>query len=285
MCQINWKNASRTDAGVHACAQIVSFYAENVENVCCGDIPNMINNALPHSSTINVLGCINFPRVFDSQKFASARNYNYLIPVSAFKSSSKEHLNFLRNEICPLFVGSLNFHNFTKLGNFLKADRPSAIRTIHTFTFSDPFSVCGVECVLFTINGISFMLNQIRKMIALVIYASHGFADKDIIQNCFSTTDWAIKKCPGEGLMLDKVEYPESINKSTHKHPLTIESDVEFTEFRPVIERWKREVLFPHIINEVKIEQLFKNYINNVVYKFPIKTVDEIRAQYHKNAE
>ena len=278
LTKIKWKEASRTDAGVHACAAVVSFLASNTEDLCVGDIPEMINSKLPKTSTINVLAAISITKPFDAQRYADSRNYHYLLPVEVFSSTSQSHLDYLRNEIMPCFIGTLNYHNFT---TNMPATSASAMRTIDIFTFSDPFDVDGVKCVLFTIHGVAFMLNQIRKMTGLVIAASHGQVGPEEVKRCLSTEDWRIKMLVGDGLMLDKVEY-KNFNKGTRKHPFSIETDVEFGEFRPEIERWKREVLLPHIIKIHKEQNVFNIWVQEKLSKYRVITKQEAKEEYER---
>jgi tRNA pseudouridine38-40 synthase len=273
-----WRVASRTDTGVHACANVVSLKATNTEGLCVGDVPKMINDELPKTSTIRVLACLSFSRRFDAQKYAGARNYQYLLPLHTLKSSSKDHLDYLRNDIMPLFIGTLNYHNFTR---DCKATDRKAMRTIDIFTFSDPFDVDGVECVLITIHGIAFMLNQIRKMVSLVVAASYGQVGPEEVKRCFSEEDWNIKMIIGDGLFLDKVEYP-NFNRSTNRNPLTIETDVEFAHFRPEIERWKRDVLFRHIVRLDKEKNRFRNWVNDKLLKYKVTTREALRIKYEE---
>ena len=81
-----WRVASRTDTGVHACANVISFKGAQIEGLCSGDIPKMINSKLPKTSTIRVMACLSFGRRFDAQKYAESRNYQYLLPLHTLKS-------------------------------------------------------------------------------------------------------------------------------------------------------------------------------------------------------
>ncbi|EAY21248.1 tRNA pseudouridine synthase family protein [Trichomonas vaginalis G3] len=269
--RIKWSEASRTDAGVHACAQVLSFKASGLKGICIADIPDLINKQLPRTSDIEIITCITLRRQFYAQKFAESRNYNFLLPTNAFSSNSIEHLNYLRTSILPLFIGWLNYHNFTSNKS---ASNPSSMRKIDVFTFTDPFEVEGVEFVLFTIHGESFMLNQIRKMIATVISASHNYIGAEEVKRCLSEEGWSIKMCPGDGLMLDHVDYIKC-NKPSKKNPITFENDLQFTEFQPEIQRWKKEVLFPHIAEIIKKKDLYHKWVIEYLPKYPWKPIAE----------
>jgi tRNA U38,U39,U40 pseudouridine synthase TruA len=61
-------------------------------------------------------------------------------------------------------------------------------------------------------HGKSFTMNQIRKM--LVVAVARGVFEADGIDQTFGTERWAILKLPGDGLMLDKVEYTAQMRVS-----------------------------------------------------------------------
>ena len=267
--KLHWSEASRTDAGVHACSQVLTFLSSSVEGKTCGDLPNLINSKMPKDSPITIMGVLNLDRKFNAQKWAEFRRYNYLMPLSIFFKQSKEHLDFIRNEVCQHFIGEKNFHNFTR---HVEGKDPSAKRRITDFTFSDPFLVNNEEYVLWKIRGNSFMLNQIRKMLAVVLAASYNLITLDDIDRTLSIENWRLNRLPGEGLMLDKVEYPSTV-KSTKKHPIrNPKKDVEFETWRPSIEFWKKTVLFPHIHNTIKKDDVFNKWIKDVLLVYPPMT-------------
>lgn len=257
--KIQWLEASRTDAGVHACAQLVEFYATGVEGMTCKEVVDKINANLSKDAPIYVMSAIANNIEFPIQKFATNRKYNFLLPLHAFKDQSEEHLKFLRENICPLFVGRHNFHNYT---SNVAARNPSAIRFITDFTFGDPFTVDGEQFVLFYIRGNSFMLNQIRKMVGTVVAASHGIATKEEIEKSLLLGNCRIQVIPGDGLMLLQIEYEDHMNKLKKQ---TINNDVEFRAWRPAVEDWKQNVLFRHIAKIVKEQDMFRKWVNTVL--------------------
>ena len=262
--KINWSEASRTDSGVHACAQLAEFTARGVENYKCSEIVEMIQENLPEDSAIEIMSAVCPNKEFPIQKFATARRYRYLLPTHTFKYQTKEHYQYLRDTICPCFLGLQNYHNYT---SEKPADHPSAKRRIYDFTFSDPFLVNGEEFVLFYIRGESFMLNQIRKMLSVVVAASYGQVGVDEIKRTMSLEKWDIQIIPGDGLMLDQIEY-QSYMKDLVK--VNSNNDYEFHAWRPNIEEWKNTVLFPHIANIVAEKDIFRQWVETRLKKHPI---------------
>lgn len=263
--KIAWMQASRTDTGVHACAQILTFRAF-LNKVKVKEVAQLVQDNLPEDSSIVVWASTEVGKAFSAQKYAEYRTYNYLMPVYAFGNAD---LNHIRKDFCPCFIGERNYHNFTKRIN---KRSQSAMRTITDFTFSDPFEIKGEKFVLFTIRGKSFMMNQIRKMLDVVLAYAHNLVDKETFERFFTLERWAINKVPGTGLMLDRVEYPGFRKKSGIKNPV---KDVEFEWIRPDIQKWKEEVLFTHIADTIKKGDIFNTWINNALLPYPPKLLDQ----------
>jgi len=273
---VRWSEASRTDAGVHSCAQILSFSARFGTGMKGRRVAQAINENLPSGSPIRVWSAISVGRVFNAQRFAEYRRYKYLLPVDALGGCA---LDSLHDEVLVRFEGTHNFHNYTKR---VSATNPSARRTITAFTVSPEFRVGGRAFVLFAIRGNSFMMNQIRKMVAVVVATARGLLDPTRIEASFGQEKWAIPKLPGEGLMLERVEYPGFRARAAQRQEFAAAAkDVEFETVRPDIEQWKREVLFPHIADMVARERTFETWIENVLAPFPPMAAVEMTALKH----
>lgn len=86
------------------------------------------------------------------------------------------------------------YHNFTYMKH---PSDTSSQRYITSFTCSDPF-VQGeddVEWICVSIVGQSFLLNQIRKMVALVFEVVRESAPKAIFDEVFEAKNKVLKLC------------------------------------------------------------------------------------------
>ncbi|EAY11772.1 tRNA pseudouridine synthase family protein [Trichomonas vaginalis G3] len=267
--KIAWNEASRTDAGVHACGQLICFKSYEICDMECSQIPELINKNLPSDSTIKIMSCLCTNSPFPVKDFATHRKYNYLLPLHVFSSTDPDHLDYLRQKICPLFIGQHNFHNYT---NGTPKTYKGAQRFITDFTFGDVFTINGEEYVLFYIRGISFMLNQIRKMISMVTAASFNQVTPEEVSRSLTEETCRIQLLPGDGLFLDQIEYEEYMSKLKHPNP---NNDIEFRAWRPVIEEWKQKVLFPHIAQTIKKTDVFRSWQKNCLLQFPVQFVKE----------
>ncbi|KAH0786736.1 tRNA pseudouridine synthase A, mitochondrial [Histomonas meleagridis] len=274
----HWNEASRTDSGVHAAAQVVSFNVFNPKGNKIKNLPNLINSNMAQNSPIHVWAVISCNRTFNAQKFADARNYLYLMPFSALHEQTDEHLEMLRKDCLPLFEGTKNFHNYTKR---VTPQSRTALRTILEFSVSDPFPINGEMFILWKIYGKSFMMNQIRKMLATVLSYSHQLITLDQLKITFTEERWALPKIPGDGLLLDKVEYTAIRDKlgSMRDHEM---KDPEFNTYRPVIEKWKTTVLYPHIAEQMTSNEIFDKWVKYVLFQFPPLPQSDPRAQHHR---
>jgi tRNA pseudouridine38-40 synthase len=214
---------------------------------------------LPRNSTIRIWAAISLGANFNAQRAAEFRRYNYLMPLSILGGSP---LQIIRDQIMPQFCGEHRFHNYTRR---VSASSGAAKRTISTFAMSDAFRVNGREFVLVTIRGNSFMLNQIRKMIAVVVLVAIGRFPLADLPATFGDAPVSLPRFPGEGLFLDQIEYPAFMRVSNATGRFTGDAkDVEFTARRPEIEEWKRTVLLPHIADLVTREQTFERWLESL---------------------
>ena len=272
LSKINWNEASKTDAGVHAAAQILTFDAYIPQGISIPDLSFLLREKLPQSSSIRIWAIIPSPKTFRARQRAESRIYHYLMPISCFGPTYD--LEYLRQKICPLFHGTHFFHNYTTQE---VAAEGMIKHTITQFTFSDKFTVqysgSNEACVLWNIQGPSFLMNQIRKMIAMVIYVSYNkLQEQDVINSFDKEKRLHFGKFPALGLYLYKVEYPTFIAKMKRENKeehFFLKRDVEFSKERPKITSWINETLYPHIIEEDRTRHVFANWIEKAVHQYP----------------
>lgn len=74
----------------------------------------------------------------------------------------------------------------------------------------------ALEFVHFWFKGQSFLYNQIRKMVGVMIQMFRGHMEENFMENTMRENKMDITIAPGDGLMLEKVCY-DSYNKSNKK--------------------------------------------------------------------
>ena len=96
-----------------------------------------------------------------------------------------DQLELLRGAL-KAYCGTKPYHNFTS-GKF--PDDANAQRFIVSFDCTDPFvdERTGLEWVLLSVVGQSFLIHQIRKMVGLAVEVCRGAAPIDTIADAFTT--------------------------------------------------------------------------------------------------
>jgi tRNA pseudouridine(38-40) synthase len=123
---------------------------------------------------------------------------------------SSEKLALLRAALGK-YVGTRPYHNFT---TGKSPSDSNAKRYILSFDCSDAFldPITGCEWVQLSVLGQSFLLNQIRKMVGLVVGVCDGSASLEVMDQALSSKKMEIPMVPGLGLYLDELFF-ESYNK------------------------------------------------------------------------
>lgn len=226
--KIGWCRGSRTDKGVHACVNVVSFKisldkkfvtGDFSEDVAKADFKKKVDwtkiigevNSNLHKD-LRVFGFRLVTRGFDVRKSARARRYEYVAPDYLFRTEKNkdqpiEELVAELNELTELFRGSRNYHNFTKK---IKPHDKQAWRVLHEVraeVFRPKFiAETGKDnFIVFRLYGQSFLYHQIRKMIGILSQIFQLGKDKDFLTKAFEKEKVDIWLAPSAGLLLDRV--------------------------------------------------------------------------------
>ena len=82
---------------------------------------------------------------------------------------------------------------------------PRAKRYIMSFAAENPFIVNNMEFITLKVKGQSFVLHQIRKMVAMAIGLMRNIVTKEDFEKAFETEKYDIIRAPSLGLMLNIV--------------------------------------------------------------------------------
>ncbi|WBW71450.1 tRNA pseudouridine synthase Pus2 [Schizosaccharomyces osmophilus] len=161
----------------------------------------------------------------------------------------------LLQEVLQLYLGKHNFHNFT-ITQDPKA--PSNYRIIESIDCGKPFVYEKWEWIPVTIRGNSFMLNQIRKMMAHALMVIRSCASLDVLTKSLSPdVSMNISKSPGHVLVLKDINY-SSYNKSLHDENYF---KIDLVNYKDQMENLKKEVIYPDIIHLEKKEKMFFSFL------------------------
>ncbi|CAM9126249.1 unnamed protein product [Choristocarpus tenellus] len=179
-----------------------------------------------------------------------------------------ELLDSLRR-VLGCFKGTKNYHNYTSRR---KANDPSCSRYIISFVSSDPWTAeDGSEWIRLTVVGQSFLLHQIRKMVATAVDLVRRASSPGDFDMSFSLAKLNLNIAPSEGLYLDRPffdTYNRILKKEDKDRVLEWESGPEAEE----LEEFKRAKIHQHILSQEQSEHNFVAWLdvigsNPCVYK------------------
>jgi len=142
------------------------------------------------------------------------------------------------------YVGTKNFFNYT----IQKQHRdPSAKRYIKSFNLNrNPIIINDTEWLSLKVHGQSFMMHQIRKMVAMAAMVVRCGADPERMKESYENTKIAIPKAPGLGLLLERPVF-DSYNKKAAD--LGREA-IDFSKHEAEINEFKQREIYDRIFRE-----------------------------------
>jgi tRNA pseudouridine38-40 synthase len=200
--------ASRTDAGVSAAGQVVTFRSASRHG------PETFTRALNHylRDDVAVLDASEIPMDYDVRVRASAREYRYLVlnrrapsPIMrnrAYWIPAQLDFDAMRSA-AALFLGE---HDFVP---FAGPDLPPKARTRKTLTRSE--LARDGDLITFDVIGDSFLHQQVRRMAGAVVEVGLGkvsLAELERVRDC-GERGAAGPTLPAHGLTLLAVRLPE----------------------------------------------------------------------------
>jgi tRNA pseudouridine38-40 synthase len=207
------QGSGRTDAGVHALAQVASV--EIASPIPVTNLRKALNDLLPES--IRILDVQEVPPDFHARKSATAKTYEYRI---------------YRSEICPPFLARYVCHHPFPLDEAQMAAAASAAIGEHDFTsfaavdpetrkegleinnvrtiYSSAWQRRGEEFV-YTVRGSGFLHHMVRNLVGTFLMIGKGNLTVHDFRRILDARDRsaAAATAPASGLFLVSVEYEE----------------------------------------------------------------------------
>jgi len=200
--------SGRTDAGVHARAQVAAFTLENP--IPADNLQRAINRLLPPA--IRILETVEAHAEFHPRFDAVAKTYRYTLhraPIcSPFEWRYVHHYPYPLDEpamiaAAGLFVGEHDFTAFAASDN-RDDDGKSRVRRILSSTL-----VHSGDRLVYEVRGTGFLKHMVRNIVGTLVEAGRGNLDAAAITAFFSP-DWPRKAgptAPAKGLTMQSVEY------------------------------------------------------------------------------
>lgn len=197
--------ASRTDAGVHAKAQVFHFDVDKDSDPY--KLKGSFNGLLPND--IHVIDVKKVKESFHARFSVKSKTYEYLINLGeydvflngyAYQCFYKLDINKMK-ECAKLFIGK---HDFSSFNTSTYKEKPDQTRTISEFKIIKKGDLLKIK-----VTGDGFMRNMVRIMVGTLIDVSRGQKTikevKDMLKNpSKSTKRYNISP---SGLYLTKIKY------------------------------------------------------------------------------
>jgi tRNA pseudouridine38-40 synthase len=203
------QGSGRTDAGVHALAQVATFVTQSP--IPPGNLVVALNDILP--AAIRVLEAVEAPIEFHARKSARAKTYRYRMYRAAicppFVARYVWHYPYPLDEpemqeVAGLIVGEHDFTSFAAVDPERGREKMSYVRQV----FSSTWERQGEELV-YTVRGSGFLHHMVRNLVGTFLLAGKGtMKPSDMIRILEARSrSTAGATAPASGLCLVNVEY------------------------------------------------------------------------------
>lgn len=203
--KIEINGSSRTDAGVHALAQVANFKIS--DKLTESEVKNYLYQYLPQD--ISVKEVLLVPESFHARLNAQGKTYLYKIwneeYTNPFMRKYSMHvgkpLNITKmKEASGYFIGK---HDFTAFSN-AKSKKNSMVREIYSIDIEKNNGFIQIR-----VRGNGFLYNMVRKIVGTLIEVGLGEADGDNIPAIINSKErnQAGRVADACGLYLEEIEF------------------------------------------------------------------------------
>ncbi|KAK4135199.1 pseudouridine synthase [Trichocladium antarcticum] len=157
-----------------------------------------------------------------------------------------------------LYLGTRNYHNYTVMKS---ANDPSAKRHIKSFEVNPtPIQIGDTQWLSLKVHGQSFMMHQIRKMVAMAVMVVRCGAPLDIITESYGPRRISIPKAPGLGLMLERPMFTEYNKKAAGLE----KEAIDFAKYEEKITAFKDDHIYRRMFEVEEKENSFHLFFNQI---------------------
>lgn len=209
--KIKIQGSGRTDAGVHAYAQVANFIADT--KLPCKSIKNGVNSII--KGPIIIKKCDIIHKNFHARHDAISKEYHYhILNREDGWAIKKDYVLHIKKklelepmqECCKIIMGKHDFKSFEGSGS----PKFTTIREIFTACFFiDPNDI-SKENIIFKISANGFLKYMVRNIIGTIILAGLLKIDTNEFKNILKARNRtaAGPTAPAQGLFLMDVKYP-----------------------------------------------------------------------------
>jgi tRNA pseudouridine38-40 synthase len=144
-----------------------------------------------------------------------------------------------------IYTGTRNFHNYTIQKSFTD---PSAKRVIRSFKVApEPVIINDTEWLSLKVHGQSFMMHQIRKMVAMAALVIRCGSPLSRINETYGPENISIPKAPGLGLLLERPVFETYNERAVREYQ---REKIDFDKFEKEITEFKQKQIYERIFRE-----------------------------------
>jgi tRNA pseudouridine38-40 synthase len=194
----NYAAAGRTDKGVHALAQVISF-----DTAKPGVTPRMVNSLLPEDIWVYALATPG--PGFNARRDACSREYRYFVPLFAQPALDLTRMR----EAAACFRGTHDFSSFAQPPgpNELEAEHYSPVREVKRIAITTDSTR---SFLMVDLEADSYLRKMVRKIIAALIIVGRGLRDSQWLEALLERRiSEQLEPVPACGLVLRNVSYPD----------------------------------------------------------------------------
>ncbi len=200
--------ASRTDAGVHARGQVVSFWAR--PDISTATMVRALNYYLPADIAVKAAGRAGDD--FSVRRDALSRTYHYYILNSDIRTPFGQRFTLLTpaaldvegmNEACQFIKGEHDFASFTSA-----PEKGGTVRRVYEAKVRREGKL-----VVFCMIANAFLRHQVRNTVGLLLHLGQGKKNCEDVRNVLTAKKYNLAgpRAPSRGLFLTRVNYPADL--------------------------------------------------------------------------
>lgn len=204
---IEIKCAGRTDTGVNATGQVISFDTTKERK----DRSWMLGTNTKLPDDIAITWVKHMPDDFHARFSARARRYRYILQNTDFRPAiAKQGVSLYRGnfdvekmeDAAQILIGENDFASFKSSQD----ENPHSMRNVHFVKV-----MRRGRYVIFDIQANAFLHHMVRNIVGSLLLVGNGTRDKDWFEEVFraKNRDLAGPTAQAEGLYLVQVVYPE----------------------------------------------------------------------------
>jgi len=200
--------ASRTDVGVHAEGQVVTFSTERTCSLTV--LAHSANQLLPEDIVIREMWLTD--PSFHPTTQAKGKEYHYLIDTGRTQLPLRRHFAWhvpyelqlpAMRRAAEILVGTHDFRAFCNQRKQL--NYASFVRTVERIEVLEP----AQEQLVVAIRGTQFLYKMVRNIVGTLVYVGRGRIEVSAVEDILRQRDrkQAGMTAPGHGLVLKRVFY------------------------------------------------------------------------------